>query len=175
MRKILTTTSIVDQSRPRIPWLANITYKKVKGHFNARAVSNLKELDMKSHWAKHENAHCYSRTVSETNKVRLIDASFIWTEPHSKRIKIKLKIQKEIQEGAVLEQTVPVSHFGTMNKGPVLWYNVQIEFVVQGAQCTDCQRVEAKDYWKSVVQGRVYIDKKIYLFNNSNSLLELSI
>lgn len=29
------------------------------------------------------------------NKVRLIDAGFIWTEPHSKRIKVKLTIQKE--------------------------------------------------------------------------------
>ena len=46
--------------------------------------------------------------------VRLTDASFIWTEPHSKRIKIKLTVQKEIQEGAVLEQIIP------------------IEFVVQG-------------------------------------------
>ena len=40
--------------------------------------------------------------------VRLTDASFIWTEPHSKRIKIKLTVQKEIQEGAVLEQLIPV-------------------------------------------------------------------
>ena len=46
--------------------------------------------------------------------VRLTDASFIWTEPHSKRIKIKLTVQKEIQEEAVLEQIIP------------------IEFVVQG-------------------------------------------
>ena len=43
-------------------------------------------------------------------QVRLIDASFIWTEPHSRRIKIKLVVQKEIQEGAILEQTVPVSN-----------------------------------------------------------------
>ena len=43
-------------------------------------------------------------------QVRLIDASFIWTEPHSRRIKIKLVVQKEIQEGAILEQTVPVSY-----------------------------------------------------------------
>lgn len=48
---------------------------------------------------------------------RLTDASFIWTEPHCKRIKIKLTVQKEIQEGAVLEQIVP------------------IEFVVQGGCC----------------------------------------
>jgi NMD protein affecting ribosome stability and mRNA decay len=29
--------------------------------------------------------------------VRLIDAGFIWTEPHSKRIKLKLTIQKEVR------------------------------------------------------------------------------
>ena len=29
------------------------------------------------------------------SRVKLIDASFIWTEPHSRRIKIKLTIQKE--------------------------------------------------------------------------------
>ncbi|CAB4001448.1 60S ribosomal export NMD3 [Paramuricea clavata] len=29
------------------------------------------------------------------SKVRLIDAGFVWTEPHSKRIKVKLTIQKE--------------------------------------------------------------------------------
>ena len=59
-------------------------------------------------------------------QVRLIDASFIWTEPHSRRIKIKLVVQKEIQEGAVLEQIVPVSYFdcffrvfaGTLDQSP---------------------------------------------------------
>lgn len=30
------------------------------------------------------------------NKVRLVDAAFVWTEPHSKRIKVKLTIQKEV-------------------------------------------------------------------------------
>lgn len=30
------------------------------------------------------------------NKVRLIDAGFIWTEPHSKRLRVKLTIQKEV-------------------------------------------------------------------------------
>ena len=29
-------------------------------------------------------------------KVRLVDAGFVWTEPHSKRIKVKLTIQKEV-------------------------------------------------------------------------------
>jgi len=35
-------------------------------------------------------------------QVRLIDASFIWTEPHSKRIKVKLVVQKEVIFGLLL-------------------------------------------------------------------------
>jgi len=29
-------------------------------------------------------------------KVKLLDAKFIWTEPHSRRIKLKLTIQQEV-------------------------------------------------------------------------------
>ena len=32
-------------------------------------------------------------------QVRLIDAGFVWTEPHSQRIKCKLTIQKEVGYG----------------------------------------------------------------------------
>lgn len=28
--------------------------------------------------------------------MRIIDASFIWTEPHSKRIKVKITVQQEV-------------------------------------------------------------------------------
>lgn len=69
-------------------------------------------------------------------QVRLIDASFVWTEPHSKRIKVKLTIQKEVISGAVLEQVFVV------------------EYVVNHQMCTDCHRTEAKDFWKAVVQVR---------------------
>ena len=30
------------------------------------------------------------------SKVHLVDAGFVWTEPHSKRIKVKLTVQKEV-------------------------------------------------------------------------------
>ncbi|XP_033119086.1 60S ribosomal export protein NMD3-like [Anneissia japonica] len=69
-------------------------------------------------------------------KVTLIDASFVWTEPHSKRIKVKLTIQKEVLGGAVLQQVFIV------------------EFTVNYQMCDDCHRVEAKDFWKAVVQIR---------------------
>ena len=40
-------------------------------------------------------AVCLKR-LKGLNKVHLVDASFVWTEPHSKRIKVKLTIQKEV-------------------------------------------------------------------------------
>jgi nonsense-mediated mRNA decay protein 3 len=33
-------------------------------------------------------------------RVKLIDATFLWTEPHSKRLKVKVTVQKEIDTGA---------------------------------------------------------------------------
>lgn len=41
-------------------------------------------------------------------QVKLIDAGFIWTEPHSRRLKLKLTIQKEVMNGAILQQTFVV-------------------------------------------------------------------
>uniref|UniRef100_T1ITQ0 60S ribosomal export protein NMD3 n=1 Tax=Strigamia maritima TaxID=126957 RepID=T1ITQ0_STRMM len=38
------------------------------------------------------------------SRVRLVTAAFEWTEPHSRRIRVKLTIQKEVMAGAVLEQ-----------------------------------------------------------------------
>ena len=36
------------------------------------------------------------KKIKGLNKVHLVDAGFVWTEPHSKRIKVKLTIQKEV-------------------------------------------------------------------------------
>ena len=44
---------------------------------------------------------CYFNAFNNTSlfsQVRLIDAGFLWTEPHSKRIKMKVTIQKEVRE-----------------------------------------------------------------------------
>uniref|UniRef100_A0A671M2F3 60S ribosomal export protein NMD3 n=1 Tax=Sinocyclocheilus anshuiensis TaxID=1608454 RepID=A0A671M2F3_9TELE len=79
---------------------------------------------------------CLKKLKASMAKVRLIDAGFLWTEPHSKRIKMKLTIQKEVMNGAILQQVFVV------------------EFVIQPQMCEDCHRVEAKDFWKAVVQVR---------------------
>lgn len=36
------------------------------------------------------------RKLKGLSKVRLIDAGFVWTEPHSKRLRVKLTVQKEV-------------------------------------------------------------------------------
>lgn len=87
-------------------------------------------------------AVCLKRLKSSLSKVRLVDASFIWTEPHSRRVKVKITVQKEVEGGTFLQQTFVV------------------EFVINNHMCNDCHRVEAKDFWNSVVQVRQKIAHK---------------
>lgn len=75
------------------------------------------------------------KKIKGLNKVRLVDAKFIWTEPHSKRIQVKLKIEKEALS-TIMQQTF------------------MVEFVVTGQYCSDCQKVDAKQVWTAVVQVR---------------------
>ncbi|KAI8328959.1 NMD3 family-domain-containing protein [Chlamydoabsidia padenii] len=76
------------------------------------------------------------------SKVRLLDAGFIWTEPHSRRIKVKLTIQKEVFANTVLQQIF------------------QVEYVVAGQQCDECTRMAAQNTWKAVVQVRQKVEHK---------------
>ncbi|XP_041971323.1 60S ribosomal export protein NMD3 [Aricia agestis] len=80
-------------------------------------------------------ALCLKR-LKGLNRVKLVDAGFAWTEPHSKRIKVKLTVQGEVMGGAVLQQTFIV------------------EYVVQHQMCDACHRSEAQDYWRALVQVR---------------------
>ncbi|KAM0274343.1 hypothetical protein ACHAQH_007938 [Verticillium albo-atrum] len=70
------------------------------------------------------------------NKVRVIDASFVWTEPHSKRIKVKITIQDEVQDGVLLQQAF------------------EAIYVVAYAQCPECAKSFTAHVWRSVVQVR---------------------
>jgi nonsense-mediated mRNA decay protein 3 len=49
--------------------------------------------------ARHESAELLAiclKKLKGLNKVRLTDAHFIWTEPHSKRLKVSMTVQKEV-------------------------------------------------------------------------------
>jgi len=41
--------------------------------------------------------------IKGLKRVKMIDAGFIWTEPHSKRLKVKLTVQKEVMSGTLLQ------------------------------------------------------------------------
>lgn len=87
-------------------------------------------------------------------EVKLVDAGFIWTEPHSKRIKVKLTVHGEINGGIVLQQVFIV------------------EFTVQNQMCDDCHRTEAKDFWRCMVQIRQKSSNKKTLYYLEQMILK---
>lgn len=82
------------------------------------------------------------------NKVKLIDAGFRWTEPHSRRIHVRLKVQKEVFHNTILQQEFIV------------------EYVVEYQQCDMCCRDAADvDEWQAVVQARQKVlHKRTFLY-----------
>ena len=70
-------------------------------------------------------------------QVKLVDAGFVWTEPHSRRLKVKLTIQAEVLGGAILQQTFVV------------------EYVVEPHMCLDCTRANTNtSVWTACAQVR---------------------
>lgn len=75
-------------------------------------------------------------------RVRLVDASWIWTEPHSMRLKVRLTIQREVDMGTILQQAFTVV------------------FIVRNQQCIECQAEFRTGSWKSLVQVRQRVSHK---------------
>lgn len=76
------------------------------------------------------------------HKVRIIDAGFIWTEPHSRRVKVKLTIQDSVSEGVVLQQAF------------------EVEYMVATQQCPDCAKSYTANTWRACVQVRQKVPHK---------------
>lgn len=89
-----------------------------------------------------KNVSGLNKNASSEDKVRLIDASWIWTEPHSMRLKVRLTVQKEVQSGTILQQSFVV------------------EFIVRNQQCVECQAEFRTGSWKSLVQVRQRVSHK---------------
>jgi hypothetical protein len=86
-------------------------------------------------------------TKGSGQKVRLVDAAWIWTEPHSMRLKVRLTIQKEVQQGTILQQSFTVV------------------FVVRNQQCIECQAEFRQGSWKALVQVRQRVaHKRTFLY-----------
>ena len=82
------------------------------------------------------------RKLTGLGRKRIIDASFIWTEPHSRRIKVKITIQSEVGEGTILQQMF------------------EVEYVVANYQCPDCAKSFTHNIWRANVQVRQKVPHK---------------
>jgi nonsense-mediated mRNA decay protein 3 len=82
------------------------------------------------------------RKINGLNKVKLIDAVWIWTEPHSLRLKVKLTVQKEIMTAAIIQQACVV------------------EFIIRNQQCKHCEASFAQGAWHAIVQLRQRVSHK---------------
>ncbi|CAI9110289.1 OLC1v1010287C1 [Oldenlandia corymbosa var. corymbosa] len=96
---------------------------------------------------------CVKR-LKNLNEVRLVHAEFIWTEPHSKRIKVKLTVQQEVLR-TILEQPYTV------------------EYVVHEQMCDSCTRVQANpDQWVASVQLRQHVSHRRTFFHLEQLILK---
>jgi nonsense-mediated mRNA decay protein 3 len=76
------------------------------------------------------------------HKVRIIDASFIWTEPHSRRVKVRITIQDSLTDGVILQQSFEVT------------------YVIAYQQCPDCRKSFTANTWQACVQIRQTVSHK---------------
>jgi nonsense-mediated mRNA decay protein 3 len=86
------------------------------------------------------------KKINNLNRVKLVDAGWIWTEPHSKRLKLKLTVQKEVLSNMILQQSFIVT------------------FIVRNQQCDDCKASFTNHSWKAVVQVRQKVNHKRTFF-----------
>lgn len=82
------------------------------------------------------------RRLRGLSKVRIIDAGFIWTEPHSKRIKVKITIQQEAFQDTILQQSFEVT------------------YIVAGQQCHECLKSFSPHTWTASIQIRQKVPHK---------------
>lgn len=88
------------------------------------------------------------------DKVKLTGCTFIWTEAHSRRIKLKLTVNATLEDGLTLQQVFIV------------------EYMVNHKMCDDCHRVEAKNFWKALVQVRQRSENKKTIYYLEQLLLK---
>lgn len=87
-------------------------------------------------------ALCLKNIRGLKKEVKLLDAKFLYTEIHSRRLKLKLTVQKEAAASTFLQQT-----FG-------------VEFTINQAQCDDCKQSYTPHQWVSQVQIRQRVTHK---------------
>ncbi len=67
--------------------------------------------------------------------IKILDAMFVWTEPHSMRMRIMLTLKADVNDVSIQQR-------------------VKVEFIVQWKQCPDCTKESRQRTWQAIVQLR---------------------
>jgi len=70
-------------------------------------------------------------------KLKLVDASWVWTEPHCMRLKVRVTVQANVLDDAI-----------------AIRQRAMVEFFVRWKQCSDCNKEFTNNTWHSIVQVR---------------------
>ena len=79
--------------------------------------------------------HCIKKMALDKREVRIIDTTWIWTEPHSKRLKVAVDIEKEVMNVKLQQRVV-------------------VEFVIRSKQCMEFIRENTDHTWGCIIQVR---------------------
>jgi len=82
----------------------------------------------------------HSNNTSDSYAMKLTDSSWIWTEPHSMRLKLRLTVQADVSSDSLRPITIQ--------------QRLPVEFRVKFEQCSDCQRSYTNRTWHALVQIR---------------------
>ena len=77
------------------------------------------------------------KKVGGLSKMKILEAFWVWTEPHSKRLRVGIDIEKSVLDGKVN-----------------LRQRVEVVYVVINRQCLECIRTATDHSWGAVVQLR---------------------
>ena len=87
------------------------------------------------------------KKIKGLKQVKLVEAKWVWTEAHSRRLKIELTIQKEIISKTLLQK------------------KFLVEFEIINLQCEDCKKTFTPHIWTASVQVRQKVNhKRTFLF-----------
>ena len=87
------------------------------------------------------------KKIRGLSKVKLTDAKWIWTEPHSRRLRVEITIQKEVFQNAIVQKTF------------------EIEYILENQQCDVCKASFTHHQWTACVQLRQKAShKRTFLF-----------
>ncbi|GFE54120.1 nonsense-mediated mRNA decay related protein, putative [Babesia ovis] len=76
------------------------------------------------------------KKIKGLENMKIINAAFSFTEPHSKQLKVKICVQKEVDNNFVVEQSLVIS------------------YSIKSSQCDHCKRMYTPHTWKAMVQIR---------------------